>query len=78
MEIIYVLVPLGIMLLAAAIGAFFWAVKNDQFDDLDGPAYSILFDDPEEQHAPLTPTNEPKSKTESTVAESSSIKREES
>lgn len=49
MEIIYVLVPLGLVLLAAAIWAFFWAVKNDQFDDLEGPAYSILFDDPEDQ-----------------------------
>lgn len=53
MEIIYVLVPLGLMLLVAAIWAFFWAVKNDQFDDLEGPAYSILFDDPEDQRNQL-------------------------
>lgn len=45
MEILYILVPLGIILLALAIWAFFWAVKNDQFDDMEGPAYSILFDD---------------------------------
>ncbi len=51
MEIIYLLVPLGLMLLGIAIWAFFWAVKNDQFDDLEGPAYRILFDDEEEQPA---------------------------
>jgi len=28
-----------------AIAAFFWAVKNDQFDDLDREAYRILFED---------------------------------
>jgi cbb3-type cytochrome oxidase maturation protein len=24
---------------------FFWAVKSDQFDDLEGPAHRILMDD---------------------------------
>lgn len=33
------------MLVGFAIWAFFWAVKNNQFDDLDTPAYSILDDD---------------------------------
>ena len=40
MEIIYVLIPLSILLMILAIGAFFWAVRNDQFDDLDSPADS--------------------------------------
>ena len=29
-----------------------WAVRNDQFDDLEGPAHSILFDDDEERIPP--------------------------
>lgn len=45
MEILFLLIPISIILLGLAIWAFFWAVKNDQFDDLQGPAYSILFDD---------------------------------
>lgn len=45
MDIIYVLVPLSLVLLAVAIGIFFWAVKNGQFDDMDSPAHKILFDD---------------------------------
>ncbi|MDZ7791846.1 MAG: cbb3-type cytochrome oxidase assembly protein CcoS [Xanthomonadales bacterium] len=45
MEIIYVLIPLSILLMLLAIGAFFWAVRNDQFDDLDTPALDILDDD---------------------------------
>ena len=47
MEIIYVLIPLSILLMILAIGAFFWAVRNDQFDDLDTPALDILDDDDE-------------------------------
>jgi cbb3-type cytochrome oxidase maturation protein len=35
------------MLLAVAIGAFAWAVRRGQFDDLDTPALDILTDDRE-------------------------------
>ncbi len=45
MNIIYVLIPLSILLMVLAIGAFFWAVRNDQFEDLDTPALDILDDD---------------------------------
>lgn len=45
MTSIYILIPLALLLLVVAVWAFFWAVKNDQFDDLDTPATSILFDD---------------------------------
>ena len=47
MKIIYVLIPLSLMLLGLAVWAFFWAVRNDQFDDLDTPAMDILDDDEE-------------------------------
>jgi cbb3-type cytochrome oxidase maturation protein len=44
-NIIFILIPLGLVLLVAAVWAFFWAIKNDQFDDLDSPAWRILLDD---------------------------------
>ena len=47
MSIIFFLIPLGLLLLAIAVGAFIWAVNNDQFDDLDRAGQSILFDDDE-------------------------------
>lgn len=49
MNIIYVLIPLSVLLMVLAIGFFFWAVKNDQFDDLDTPALDILDDDENEE-----------------------------
>ena len=45
MNIIFVLIPVGLVLLLIAIGAFFWAVHTGQFDDLDTPALRILSDD---------------------------------
>ena len=33
MSILFVLIPLGLMLLAIAVWAFFWAVDHDQFDE---------------------------------------------
>lgn len=45
MAILLVLIPLSLVLLAVAIGAFWWAVKTDQFEDLDTPPLAILGDD---------------------------------
>jgi cbb3-type cytochrome oxidase maturation protein len=44
-NIIFILIPLGLMLLACAVLVFFWAVRNGQFDDLESPAWRILLDD---------------------------------
>lgn len=45
MSIIFVLIPLAIIIVSLAVGIFFWAVKSNQFDDLERQGYSILFDD---------------------------------
>ena len=45
MSIIYVLIPLAIVLVGVAVLIFFWAVRSNQFEDLDRQGYSILFDD---------------------------------
>ncbi len=46
MIILLLLIPLSLMLLAAAIYAFVWAVRKGQFDDMDTPALDVLHDDP--------------------------------
>ena len=45
MNILLLLIPLSLGLLVLAVGAFVWAVKRGQFDDLDTPALDILEDD---------------------------------
>ncbi|MDG1580281.1 cbb3-type cytochrome oxidase assembly protein CcoS [Pseudomonas sp. GOM6] len=50
MSAIYILIPIAVVLVGIAIWIFFWAVDSGQYDDLDGPAHSILFDDEDPQH----------------------------
>lgn len=45
MSILFVLIPLGLVLLAVACIALVWAAKNGQFEDLDRPATSILLEE---------------------------------
>ena len=54
MSILFLLIPLGLVLVAIALWAFIWAADHDQFEDLDRAAHSILFDDdlPPKQERP--------------------------
>ena len=42
MNILFVLIPLSLLLVAAGVWAFFWAVDSRQFEDLDTPAWEVL------------------------------------
>jgi cbb3-type cytochrome oxidase maturation protein len=44
-NILYLLIPLGLVLVIIMVAAFFWATKSGQFDDLQTPALQILLDD---------------------------------
>lgn len=48
MDIILYLIPIALFLGLLGLVAFLWALKSGQFDDLDGAAHRILFeeDDP--------------------------------
>jgi cbb3-type cytochrome oxidase maturation protein len=39
------LVPLALALGAAALGAFIWTLRTGQYEDLDGAAERVLFED---------------------------------
>ena len=45
MKILYLLIPIGFAVMGVALWAVIWAVKNGQFDDMEGPAHRILMDD---------------------------------
>ena len=45
MEIIYLLIPVSLLLLALIVWILLWAVRNGQYDDLEGPAHRILMDE---------------------------------
>ncbi|MES1951126.1 cbb3-type cytochrome oxidase maturation protein [Salinisphaera sp. S4-8] len=50
--IVLVLLPLTLVLVGIAVWAFFWAVGDGQFDDMDSPAYRILLDDDDDWSTP--------------------------
>ncbi len=39
------LVPLALILGGAALGGFLWSLRSGQYEDLDGAAQRILFDE---------------------------------
>ena len=39
------LIPVALFLGLVGLAAFLWALKSGQYDDLDGAAHRILFDD---------------------------------
>lgn len=45
MSVLYVMVPVALLLAATGVAAFLWAVRDGQFDDVDGPAVRMLHDD---------------------------------
>lgn len=50
MPALYIMIPIALLIVAVAIYIFFWAVDSGQYDDLDSPAHSILFDDQDPAH----------------------------
>ena len=45
MSVIYLVLPLALLIVMAAVIAFIWAARRGQFDDLDTPALRMLHDD---------------------------------
>ena len=52
MSILIYLIPAALFLGLLGLGAFLWALKSGQYEDLDGAAMRILIDDEEEDAAP--------------------------
>lgn len=50
MSIIYVLIPIAMLFVGIAVWVFFWAVKSDQYEDLDREGINILFDEDLEEY----------------------------
>lgn len=61
----FYLVPLALLLGLAGLVAFMWALSSGQYDDLDGDAERILFDDDDKplsrDQKPATPDDNPDS-----------------
>lgn len=54
MSVLFILVPLALIVAGLALWAFFWTIHDGQMDDLDSPAYRMLWED-EDRSAPKGP-----------------------
>ncbi len=45
MASLYILIPIAMVFVCIAIAVFVWAVKSEQFEDLERQGQNILFDD---------------------------------
>ncbi|MFG0275422.1 MAG: cbb3-type cytochrome oxidase assembly protein CcoS [Phycisphaerales bacterium] len=52
MSALFMLIPLAMVFVFVAIGAFIWAARSGQFDDMDTPRVRVLFDDEDDAAAP--------------------------
>ncbi len=59
MNVLMFLIPIALVLGLAALFAFLWSLKSGQFDDMEGAANRILFDDDDMHVKPLTPPETP-------------------
>lgn len=49
MNVLVFLIPVALFLGGAGLVLFYWAMRNGQFEDLDGAANRILIDEEDEQ-----------------------------
>lgn len=52
MESLFLLIPIAGIFVIVAVIIFIWAVKGDQFEDLNREGERILFDDDEDASKP--------------------------
>ncbi|HQT43932.1 MAG TPA: cbb3-type cytochrome oxidase assembly protein CcoS [Halothiobacillus sp.] len=45
MGVLYLFVPISMVIAGILVWAAFWAIRNNQYEDLEGPAHRILMDD---------------------------------
>lgn len=53
------LIPVALLLGGIGLAAFLWALKSGQFDDLDGAAHRILFEDDDDRPGNAPPKHTP-------------------
>jgi len=46
MNILLFLIPIALCMGGLGLAAFLWALKSGQYEDMEGAAQRILFDDP--------------------------------
>lgn len=57
MEVLFLIIPISLILVGVILAALFWAIRSQQFDDLDRAAMDPILDD-DRAVAPPAQTND--------------------
>jgi cbb3-type cytochrome oxidase maturation protein len=49
MTVLLFLIPIALCMGGLGLAAFLWALRSGQYEDMDGAAQRILFDDPADE-----------------------------
>ncbi|MDN7123675.1 cbb3-type cytochrome oxidase assembly protein CcoS [Pseudidiomarina terrestris] len=60
MESLYILIPIAVLFVIIAVAIFFWAVRSDQFEDLERQGMNVLLDDDDPKQSKTTPEEKQK------------------
>lgn len=71
---IYLLIPLSLMLFVVAIWAVRYAVKSNQFEDLDNASQRIILDDRQERRQVIQAQERPESDTHTSALRETALK----
>lgn len=63
MSILYLLIPIAGLFVILAVAIFFWAVRSNQFEDLERQGMNVLLDDDESKSKPAE-SNQPSSRND--------------
>ena len=53
MNVLIILIPVALLLGGLGLAAFLWSLNSGQYEDLDGAAERILYDDPHDKRPHL-------------------------
>jgi cbb3-type cytochrome oxidase maturation protein len=57
MSVLYLVLPLALVIVGAAVLAFVWSARSGQYDDLETPAVRVLHDDIQAVKPPAPPVD---------------------
>lgn len=77
MQIVIILIPLVLIVVTLGVVLFSWAVKSGQYDDLEGPAHRILYDDDADMIPEEARQDKPASSADQTTGADNSVQEEE-
>jgi cbb3-type cytochrome oxidase maturation protein len=59
MNAILLLIAISLVMGGGGLALFLWSLRSGQYDDMEGAAYRILFDDPADEPHPQAPRRPP-------------------